>query len=208
MEDCFTTTPHKKIIVQQKPDRAGDSKGPRTKYQILTESGEMLISVEEPERTMSNFFERLFFGTNRRFILNAFDTRGKLLFILNHRAGLLGKREFDVVDTAGESAIGKLIIPLVGLSSCKINTSPSDLWLRVKRKTLGSNNFLVEKDRSQISKIAKVSKGFFEDIAPDNSCFHIEFTSEDLSPTEKLMVILSTIAIDTHYYECNLRLIR
>ncbi len=172
----------------------------RNKYQILTESGQMLAFAAEQQKGLWNLlvrqylghwrkFDVLFFNPNREIILvchhpfrwfferiEVRDSDGKLFGAIQKRFAIFTKR-FDVENERG------LVIMEVASPLWKI-------W-----------SFVFKTHGKATAKVTKNWSGILSEAFTDKDNFTVEYTDTSLSENEKKLVMVSSVFIDLLYFE-------
>lgn len=200
-QPSFSLSTQRSILVRQKLE-LGEFAGfeTRNKYSVESESGEALAFAAEQQKSWWAFLVRQYLGHWREFSVFFFDANrnqfmtadhpfriffqrlevraldGRLIGVLQQRFSLLHK-VFDVLDGNGNLLM----------------TVNSPIWRPW--------TFPFQKQGQTVASIVKQWSGALAEMLTDKDNFKIEFSDQNLSEDERLILLAASVFIDLQYFE-------
>lgn len=172
----------------------------RNKYEILDESGQAIGFCAEQQKGFLGFLFRQFLGHWRRFNLHFFDNQRREVFIVKHPFRFFFQR-LEVYTVQGEF-IGALQQKF-GIIKKKFDVEDARgrVLLRVRSGFFQFWTFPFFKGPAEVAVIRKKWSGALKEIFMDADNFQIEFKQEQLSESERALILASSVFIDLQYFE-------
>lgn len=194
-------TNHNQILVQQVRELA-ELFGfeTRNKYQIMDANREPLAFAAEEGQGVFSFVLRQFFGHWRSFSVHFMGLDGRLVLTAHHPFRFFFER-IDVRDENGRflGAVQKRfsffskrfdVLSERGMPLMEVSSPLWKIW-----------SFTFEKRGRAVATINKKWSGLFNEVFTDKDNFVIDYGDQDLPPTERTLILASSIFIDLLYFE-------
>ncbi|MEQ1875565.1 MAG: phospholipid scramblase-related protein [Bdellovibrionia bacterium] len=201
MEGSLVLAGHKKLIVRQIHEVA-ELFGfeTRNKYVILSETGQQVGFAAEQQKGFFGFLLRQFLGHWRTYSILFFDAERKPTIRAQHPFRLIFQR-LDVFDESGKplgavqqrfSILSKRfdVQNAAGLTLFEVSSPIWRIW-----------TFPFTHDGRTVATVAKKWSGALMELFTDKDNFMVDFSDQNLSESERKLVLAAALFIDLKYFE-------
>jgi uncharacterized protein YxjI len=192
---------HKTLLIQQRHELA-ELIGfeTRNKYEIRTESNNVLGFAAESQKGVLGFLFRQFLGHWRRFEVQIFDNQRQLVFVIKHPFRFIFQR-IDVHSPTGQ-LVGSLQQRFAIFSKKFDVTGPRDeLLFKMHSPLWRLWTFKFFRKDIEYARVEKKWAGILSEAFTDKDLFRVNFANPSLTPDEKALLMCAAIFIDLNYFE-------
>jgi uncharacterized protein YxjI len=172
----------------------------RNKYEILSQDGQLLGFAAEQGKGWLAVLARQFFGHWRTFDLHIFDAARNLIWVATHPFRWLFQR-LELRDATGGfvGAIQQRFGLLYKRFDVEAGGGRVVLTMAAPRWRLWTFPFL--RHGREVACVHKKWSGVLKEAFTDADNFRIAFSSVELSPTERALILAAALFIDLLYFE-------
>ncbi len=172
----------------------------RNKYEIKSQSGEVMAYAAEQQKGVLGFLLRYFLGHWRSFEIHVFDELRNIALVAKHPFAFWFQH-LDLYDAQG-IYLGK-IQQRFSLLSKKFDVlgAKGELLFSVNSGLFSIWNFSFIKEGQEIASIQKKWGGLLKEMFLDADQFMLEIRSGSLTYEERCLLLVSTLFVDLQYFE-------
>lgn len=201
MNDMIDLQNHKNLFVRQVRE-IGEWIGfeTRNKYEILDSEQRKVAFAAEQSKGILGFLLRQYLGHWRKFDVYFYTPERQLFMIAHHPFRWFFSR-IEIKDKDGRylGAIQKRFSILT--KRFDVENTKGLVVMEVASPIWKFWTFLFKHQGRQIAAVHKKWSGVFSEVFTDRDNFMVEFTSPDLNPDERKLVMASAVFIDLLYFE-------
>lgn len=172
----------------------------RNKYEVLDSSGKTIAYAAEQSKSFLGILFRQLFGHWRRFDIHVYDSNRQEVMIIKHPFRFLFQR-VEIFAHDGQH-LGNIQqhFSILNKSFSLEDFSGSPL-MSVKSPIWKLWTFPFTKNGNAVAVISKRWSGILTEIFTDKDSFTIQFKTEILPNSERMLLLAASLFIDLNYFE-------